>query len=232
MSTASVSIYSDSSDRILDSDVVGDGNIHPSSLTSTQSPVMVPEAPPVSTNESLLERIAGGDVSAVDECLEQYGGLVWSLARRHCRSGEDAEDAAQEIFVELWKSADRFDGKKASEATFVAMIARRRLIDRHRRGQNAPEVVSIDASVTDIAESHDLDQVELSDEAAKAAGCMNKLSNNQRKVLSLSIHQCQPHAAISSILNMPLGTVKSYARRGLLQLRECMERPTTAEATS
>lgn len=182
--------------------------------------------------DSLLQRIAAGDTAAVDECLDQYGGLVWSLSKRYCRSSADAEDAAQDIFVELWKNAGRFDPAKAGESTFVAMIARRRLIDRHRRGQSAPDTISMSETVAEFQQQDEVDRVELSDEAAKATACMEKLSSNQQKILKLSIHQCEPHSSISSMLKMPLGTVKSYARRGLLQLRECMERPATPEAAS
>mgnify|MGYP001805067540 FL=1 len=70
---------------------------------------------------TLLERIAAGEQRAVNACLDQYGGLVWSLARRLSPNDNDAEDAVQEIFVEIWRHADRFDPSKASEATFVAM---------------------------------------------------------------------------------------------------------------
>ena len=76
--------------------------------------------------------MAAGDPLAVQECLDAYGGLVWSLARRMFQSRDDAEDAVQEIFVDIWRNADRFDPAQASETTFIAMIARRRLIDRLR----------------------------------------------------------------------------------------------------
>ena len=66
-------------------------------------------------------------------CMDRFGGLVWSLARRVTRSTAEADDAVQEIFVDLWRSASRFDPSIANETTFVAMIARRRLIDRGRR---------------------------------------------------------------------------------------------------
>lgn len=180
--------------------------------------------------DSILKRIAHGDPQAVNECLNQYGNFLWSLAKRYCGESE-AEDAVQEIFVELWRTADRFDSDKASEMTFVAMIARRRLIDRRRRGGRVPDLVSIDDAGCDVAQSGSDDHVELSDEAAKAGECLKKLSEKQQQVLSLSIEQAQPHAVIADRLKMPLGTVKSYARRGLLQLRECMQRPLSVEAT-
>ena len=82
---------------------------------------------------TILQSVADGNAAAVDECLGKYGGLVWSLARRLCPRHEDAEDAVQEIFVEIWRNAAKFDPEIASEATYVTMIARRRLIDRYRR---------------------------------------------------------------------------------------------------
>ena len=86
-----------------------------------------------SVSDSLLNRVAAGEMAAMQECINQYGGLVWSLARRFSASAADAEDAVQEVFITLWKYASRFDESKGSETTFVSMIARRRLIDRLRR---------------------------------------------------------------------------------------------------
>ncbi|MEO1525007.1 MAG: sigma-70 family RNA polymerase sigma factor [Planctomycetota bacterium] len=184
------------------------------------------------TPSSILQRIAEGEASAVDDCLTQYGGLVWSLANRYSPTKADAEDAAQEVFVEIWRNAGRFDPTRASEATFISMITRRRLIDRHRRTQSAPAALSISEAPVELPESPNSDPVELADETAKANRCLNKLSLNQREILTLSIQQGEPQSAIASILNMPLGSVKSYARRGLIQLRECMKRPLAAEAAS
>lgn len=75
--------------------------------------------------QSILQRIANGDQAAIADCLSKYGGLVWSIARKMLRNSDDAEDAVQEIFVDVWKNAGRFDETKSSETTFIAMIARR-----------------------------------------------------------------------------------------------------------
>ena len=190
------------------------------------------ESPDSHCPDTILQRIAAGDATAVEECLKKYGGLVWSLANRYCRVGGEAEDATQEIFVELWRNADRFDPQKAGETTFISMIARRRLIDRNRKRQSAPDTVSISEEAFEVTEDSSVDSVELSEEAAKASRCMKKLSKNQRQILTLSIDRGHAQSAIASALDMPLGTVKSYARRGLLQLRECMKRPLSAEVAS
>jgi RNA polymerase sigma-70 factor (ECF subfamily) len=83
--------------------------------------------------ESILQRVARGDQQAVRQCIDEFGGLVWAIARRMTRSRADAEDAVQEIFLELWQKADRFNPAMSAESTFVTMIARRRLIDRYRK---------------------------------------------------------------------------------------------------
>ncbi|MEZ5978029.1 MAG: sigma factor [Planctomycetota bacterium] len=83
----------------------------------------------------LLPRIADGDREAVGLAIERYGALVWSMVRGVLGDGDLAEDAAQEVFIDLWTKAARFDGSKSSEASFVALIARRRAIDVRRRAR-------------------------------------------------------------------------------------------------
>ena len=82
---------------------------------------------------SLLSRIGTGDKAAVSEFVDRYGGLLWSMALRSTRNEADAEDAVQDVFVELWKVAGKFNSELSSEKTFVCMVARRRLIDRSRK---------------------------------------------------------------------------------------------------
>jgi RNA polymerase sigma-70 factor (ECF subfamily) len=169
--------------------------------------------------QAILNRIAQGDKSAVQECLKTFGGLVWSLARRMCPNKEDAEDAVQEIFIDIWKNAQRFDAAQASETTFVAMIARRRLIDRIRKTNRQPSVDSFEDILVEPSESTDK-QIQLSVEAKQAAEAMTTLRPEQRQILHLSIVQGFSHQEIADALKMPLGTVKTHARRGLIQVRE------------
>jgi len=180
---------------------------------------------------TILPRIAAGDQTAVEECLRQYGGLVWSLANRLLSNASDAEDVVQEIFVEIWKKANFFDATKASESTFVTLIARRRIIDRLRRGSSAVATQSMSSIEYEIPDHVGAEPIELADEANKALECVRKLTPDQQKVIQLSIHHGVSHFGISEQLSMPLGTVKSFARRAMLQLRECMNRPslTTVE---
>lgn len=172
----------------------------------------------------LLPRIADGDQSAVPECISRYGGLVWTLARRRLTSREDAEDVVQEIFVDLWRSANRFDPMVAEEITFVAMIARRRVIDRLRRQAGLPETASIDedgaANVQDSAADAPVGRrLELGEEARIADKHLDQLDPDEQRVLRLSIYDSLSHSAIAKHTGLPLGTVKSHIRRGLDGLR-------------
>lgn len=171
-------------------------------------------------DQVILKRIADGDKSAVQDCLDKYGGLVWSLARKMCRNSADAEDAVQEIFIDVWKNAGRYDESQASETTFIAMIARRRLIDRLRKVTRQPEIDSLDDSI--FEPSGGSDNILVTIEAKEAAKAMKDLRPDQKKVIYLSVVQGCSHQEISDALNMPLGTVKTNIRRGLMQVREVL----------
>lgn len=168
-------------------------------------------------SESLLTKIASGDRDAVSQCMEKYGGLVWSLARRLTPSGDDPEDAVQEIFIELWKNADRFDPSKGEETVFVAMIARRRLIDRRRKANRAPDMSPIN-EVFEPGVSHD--RIEHSTDAALAAKVIGELKPEQKRMLLLSLQLGLSHGEIAQVTDTAIGTVKSHIRRGLIAVRE------------
>ena len=170
---------------------------------------------------TILQRVAGGEAVAIDECLETYGGLVGSLARRFCPRHEDAEDAVQDTFVEIWRNAEQFDPDIASEATYIAMIARRRLIDRYRRSGRSPETATL-CEETVTAETDHEKWFEVSEEAAHARALMQQLRPQEREVLELSVNEGMSQSQIAEATDMPLGTVKTHARRGLIRLRELL----------
>jgi RNA polymerase sigma factor (sigma-70 family) len=169
--------------------------------------------------QAILQRIASGDKAAVQDCLKTYGGLVWSLARKLSINQDDAEDAVQEIFIDVWKNAERFDPGQASEATFIAMIARRRLIDRIRYTNRRISTDSIEDMVVEPANRFE-ENMQTTVEAREAVKALNTLRPEQQQVLKLSIIQGLSHQEISAATGMPLGTVKTHARRGLTLVRE------------
>jgi RNA polymerase sigma factor (sigma-70 family) len=183
------------------------------------------------TTESWLVRVAARESNSLNGCIEQYGNLIWSLAKRYSPTQADAEDAVQEIFLELWQKADRFNPSLASEVTFVTMLARRRLIDRYRKQVRLIETTSFDSNLDGGPTQSSSRDAEITEEAAKAIRCLESLQPSQKDVLRRSIHEGQSHSQISNELGMPLGSVKSFARRGLMQLRQCMEKHSLAVHT-
>ena len=142
-----------------------------------------------------------------------------SLARRMSSSREDADDACQEIFLELWRCAGTYDPQRAREVTFVAMLARRRLVDRYRTRYRAGAAeVPLDLRIhTERVEAHV--------DAQAAAAVLNELAEPQRQAIVLSACFGLSHDEIASELAMPLGTVKSTIRRGLDRVRKALTTP-------
>jgi RNA polymerase sigma-70 factor (ECF subfamily) len=172
--------------------------------------------------ESILERVARGDQQAVRQCIDEFGGLVWAIARRMTRSRADAEDAVQDIFIDVWRSAARYDASQGSEKVFVTTIARRRLIDRIRRGRmNA--MMDGEEALEDLRFAEKGNEGEILAEAERAAQVVARLRPDQRKVLRMGLLEGLTHSEIATATGMPLGTVKTQMRRGLIQVRQWMK---------
>lgn len=167
--------------------------------------------------ESVLARVARGDKSAVREALTSYGALVWSMARR--LTPTEAEDAVQEVFVEIWKNAHRFDPSIASEAAFIVTITRRRLLDRRRRIVRRGETPASENVRQMPAPGATPD---ICAEASIATRVLETLRPEQRDVVLMATCQGLSHEEISLRTGMPLGTVKAHARRGLARIRAAL----------
>lgn len=171
----------------------------------------------------LLPRIALGDTTAVDEFLDRYGALVWSLASRLSPTNADAEDAVQDIFIHLWRNAGRYRGELGEEVTFVSTIARRKLIDRQRKYRRDLAYQSVEERDLGGVGNPDLAAIDNSDDSRRAVACLGKLRDNERQAIELSVYHGLPQARIAEKTGTPLGTVKTLIRRGLVQLRNCMK---------
>ena len=172
--------------------------------------------------DSILFSLAREETGAFEKLVDQYGNLIWSIARRYLSNQTEAEDAVQEVFIAIWKSAERFDPTKASEVTFVSMIARRRLIDHLRKIYRHKDLEPIDDCFDDDA----LETKSILDKSADVqiiSEAINQFAEEDRELLSLSIYQGYSHSEISKLMNIPLGTVKTKIRRNLIQLRETFD---------
>lgn len=197
-----------------------------------------------------MARVARREPGSAELLLERYGALVWSVARRYGGRSGDAEDATQEIMLDVWSSAHRYRSDMASEATFIAMIARRRMIDRARKRR--PETVSPDTlpelvgagkggasyeasadaggyrtgggSWSDGARDADFgagrDSLYAAEDVAAAKAALSELRDEQRRVITLSVVRGLTHDEIARATGMPLGTVKTLIRRGLIRVRD------------
>lgn len=180
------------------------------------------------SNDSVLHRVAAGEPGAVQECIDRYRGLVWSIARRLAPTHAEAEDAMQDVFIALWKNADRFDPALGAEPTFVAMIARRRLIDRaRRRGRRPNEAALIEehASATLAAREPTGESelpYEVCEDARVAEQALGELTADQQRVILLSVYRGLSHDRIAIATGIPLGTVKTHIRRGLIKVRNIL----------
>lgn len=183
-------------------------NFHPTTATAGQ------EAP------TLLERVGAGDKSAVPLLLDKYGALVWAVASRMVPVAA-AEDLVQEIFIQIWSHAERFDPSRASESTYITTIARRRAIDHNRKVGRRPSLEALEEDT--IHKESSLEEIDVADEARVALAALGQLKPDQQKVLRLSIVEGLTHTEIATVTQLPLGTVKSHARRGLERIRALLE---------
>jgi RNA polymerase sigma-70 factor (ECF subfamily) len=173
----------------------------------------------MSSGKGILERVADGDQQAVTDCLTRYGDLVWSLARRYLGNDADAEDSVQDIFIDIWSSAGRYNREIASEVTLVSTIARRRLIDKLRHFERRPATVSLDDDDSSYEPSIPAG-LEDDAELANVARVLDAMAPQHNEILSLFLYQGYSHSEIARRLGLPLGTVKTRLRRGLLHIRQ------------
>lgn len=173
-----------------------------------------------SADMPLLARIARGDDGAVREAIDVFGNLVWSLALRSTPTRADAEDAVQEIFLDLWRSAGRYDPTRSTESGFVALIARRRLIDMRRKAGRRPRLVAQPEGRE--AASSDHERIVTSVRAQEVMEVVQSLKPRQREFLEMSLIEGRSHSEIAERTNTPLGTVKTTIRRSLAEVRRRM----------
>ncbi|MBC8128303.1 MAG: sigma-70 family RNA polymerase sigma factor [Gloeobacteraceae cyanobacterium ES-bin-144] len=158
----------------------------------------------------------------MNACITQYGALVWGIVRRYVKDTAEAEDLVQEVFTEVWKKAAAFDANVASEATFIGLISRRRAIDFLRRKNRQPDFEPLSAAESIPEHTSQNTSITCDPETIKAS--VAQLPEDTRQLFKLFFDDGFTHPEISEKTGIPLGTVKTRLRRGLIILREQLQR--------
>lgn len=168
----------------------------------------------------LMQRIASGDETAVEELYDRFAPLVFKASRQVLSSSAEAEDAVQEVYVRLWKTADRYDPRKAKLVTWVMLLTRRHLIDRLRRKSARPDPGHLDESAGLARAAPQRSRAAESESAELLRKRICELPELQRTVIERSYLQGFTLREVAAQLDAPLGTVKSALSRGLNRLRD------------
>ncbi|WP_419192004.1 sigma-70 family RNA polymerase sigma factor [Engelhardtia mirabilis] len=194
-----------------------------------------PELPAASAEvglDGLLPRIARGDSAAMAELYDAVAGRLFGICSRLLRDRHLAEDVVAELFGDVWRRADRFDPARGSALTWLATMARRRCIDKLRsrglrRAREAQDHERDDLLV--VEDQHDLsapfELVARRDQASIVGAALGRLPEHQRRALELAFGEGLSHSEVASALDLPLGTIKSQIRRGLLLLEQLLPTP-------
>ena len=181
-------------------------------------------APPAQALEQLLGRAALGERGAFQELYRATAPKLFGVALRILRREDWAEEVLQECYVSVWRHAAEYRPGLAAPMTWMTSIVRNRCLDWLRRPKF--EVSDVDgeiAEATPTAEEGPLARLERSGEAAGIARCLQGLDAKQRQAIMLAFYDGLSHAELASHLREPLGTVKTWVRRGLLRLKSCLE---------
>ena len=185
-----------------------------------------------------LQRMADGDHPALALCYDLMGSIVFSLAVRMLRDRAAAEDVSQDIFVQIWRQAANYDPSRGSPEAWIMMIARTRVLDRIRSrsagvvlkavGDNLPDAPAADDWPDDLAISRE--------DAANVRQALTELPTEQRQAVEMAFFDGLTHMEISEKTAVPLGTIKTRIRLGLMkirdQLRLVMDEPSSAAGPS
>ena len=179
----------------------------------------------------LMARVAAGEQNAVEDLYDRFGGLVFRIAQQLLPTNAEAEDAVQEVFLRLWKTAERFDPERAKLVTWVILLSRRHVIDRLRRKSSRPKTV---AAPTDAlpGEPRAPTPLERDEQGYHLRRAVAGLPELQRIVIEKAYFGGFTLRAISLQLDLPLGTVKSALSRGLGRLRDRLDPGDIAESAA
>ncbi|MDV3352324.1 sigma-70 family RNA polymerase sigma factor [Leptolyngbyaceae cyanobacterium CCMR0082] len=175
------------------------------------------------TDGALVVRMWEGDVSALGSLYDRYGSLVYSIALKGLRRVSEAEDLTQEVFLKLMRTRS-YNPRRGSLASYLTTLTRSRVIDRLRAQSTQQKYLSQwHQNQFSVDSATPMKHITQQERRALVREALTTLKAQQREVLELSYYEGQSQRDIAERLGVPLGTVKSWARRGLLQLRKQLD---------
>lgn len=190
------------------------------------SPPTAGEPTDEATPEWLLERVSNGDQPAFAQLFERFSPRVFGLANRIVRDPSQAEEVAQEIFLEIWRRASRFDRTRGSGTAWIMTLTHGRSVDRVRQAQAArardlkATVDNFDREIDSVSEA-----VVSHADAVQVHECLDTLTTLQRQSITLAYFGGHTQREVGEMLGAPLPTIKTRVRDGLIRLRDCMGVP-------
>ena len=174
--------------------------------------------------EALLIDVAGGSRNAFESLYRATSSRLFGICLRLLPDRGEAEDVLQEVFATIWHKAHQFDPARASPIAWLAMIARNKAIDRLRSQQSRGPMAPIEFAddIADTAASP-LQSAVSADERERLEQCMERLDDRRRSLIRAAFFDGSTYEELAQRIASPLGSVKSWIRRGLLQLRECLD---------
>ena len=177
----------------------------------------------VVTLDRLVEGIAAGDQNAFSELYDRIAPRVLGLIKRVLIDHSQSEEVAQEVFLEVWKTAARFESGRGKAMTWILTMAHRRAIDRVRAsqaGRDRDERIGKRDTEIDFDQVSETAEIRIEHERVKRA--MARLTELQRDAITLAYYGGYSHTEVAEILSVPLGTVKTRLRDGMIRLRDEM----------
>ncbi|MEO6360695.1 MAG: sigma-70 family RNA polymerase sigma factor [Sphingomicrobium sp.] len=170
----------------------------------------------------LIRRTGTGERSALAAVYTRTSAKLYGVCMRVLGNETEAQDALQEVYVTVWRNAARFDSSRASPITWLCVVARNKCIDRLRQRSIVTDGVDAAANVADDSASA-FEVLEKDQERGRLTGCLEELEERARTMIRAAFFDGQSYSQLAERESLPLSTMKSVIRRGLLRLRGCLE---------
>jgi RNA polymerase sigma-70 factor (ECF subfamily) len=195
-------------------------------LTAVPSPPGLKDSPDdeaADNAEELMRRVTLGDESAFELLYDLFAGRVFGLARRIVRNPSQAEEVAQEVFLEIWRRASRFDAGRGSATSWIMTLTHARSVDRVRSAQaSADRELKVAHASHEVEVDTVVEAVESKFERRAVQKCLGALTEVQRESITLAYYSGYTYREVAELLSTPLPTIKTRLRDGMIRLRDCL----------